>query len=98
MLYNGRTDILFLRMDLGDAEIWNGDMGLLDMGAEYHCYCSDITCSYPVNGRFTPEQRVVQREPAAQLHASIRAKSGHSKLRAERRSFSMNLSVEESET
>lgn len=23
-------DILFLRMDLGDAEIWNGDMGLLD--------------------------------------------------------------------
>ncbi|MBU2033993.1 MAG: pyridoxamine 5'-phosphate oxidase family protein [Alphaproteobacteria bacterium] len=27
----GKTDpdILFLRMDLGDAEIWNGDMGLL---------------------------------------------------------------------
>lgn len=23
-------DILFLRMDLGQAEIWNGDMGLLD--------------------------------------------------------------------
>ncbi len=23
-------DILFLRMDLGDAEIWNGDLGLLD--------------------------------------------------------------------
>ena len=24
-------DVLFLRMDLGDAEIWNGDMGLLDV-------------------------------------------------------------------
>ncbi|WP_336986605.1 pyridoxamine 5'-phosphate oxidase family protein [Altererythrobacter aquiaggeris] len=24
-------DILFLRMDLGDAEIWNGDMGLLNV-------------------------------------------------------------------
>ena len=24
-------DILFLRMDLGDAEIWNGDMGVLDV-------------------------------------------------------------------
>ena len=35
---------------------------------------------------------MVQREPAAQLHASIRAKSGHSKLRAERRSFSMSCS------
>ena len=23
------------------------DLALLDMGAEYHCYCSDITCSMP---------------------------------------------------
>ncbi|WP_197470403.1 pyridoxamine 5'-phosphate oxidase family protein, partial [Erythrobacter sp. HI0019] len=30
--YEGGKDdpnILFLRMDLGDAEIWNGDLGLL---------------------------------------------------------------------
>ncbi|HAL89100.1 MAG TPA: general stress protein, partial [Erythrobacter sp.] len=28
----GKTDpdILFLRMDLGDAEIWDGDIGLLN--------------------------------------------------------------------
>lgn len=32
---------------------------LMDMGAEYQCYCSDITCSYPANGRFTPAQRMV---------------------------------------
>ena len=32
---------------------------LLDMGAEYHCYTSDITCSYPVSGTFTAEQRLV---------------------------------------
>ena len=36
-----------------------GDMALLDMGAEYHCYASDITCSYPVDGTFTPDQRAV---------------------------------------
>ena len=29
------------------------------MGAEYNCYCSDITCSYPVNGTFTPDQAMV---------------------------------------
>uniref|UniRef100_A0A7S1UG11 Peptidase M24 domain-containing protein n=2 Tax=Phaeomonas parva TaxID=124430 RepID=A0A7S1UG11_9STRA len=29
------------------------------MGAEYHCYASDITCSYPVSGRFSPRQRFV---------------------------------------
>uniref|UniRef100_A0A7S0C9N3 Peptidase M24 domain-containing protein n=1 Tax=Proboscia inermis TaxID=420281 RepID=A0A7S0C9N3_9STRA len=29
------------------------------MGAEYHCYASDITCSFPVNGSFTPNQRMI---------------------------------------
>mmetsp|Transcript_28697 Transcript_28697/g.39646 ORF Transcript_28697/g.39646 Transcript_28697/m.39646 type:complete len:523 (-) Transcript_28697:154-1722(-) len=37
----------------------DGDMALLDMGAEYACFCSDITCSFPVNGIFTPDQRMV---------------------------------------
>lgn len=37
----------------------DGDMGLFDMGAEYHCYCSDITCSFPVNGVFSPDQRKI---------------------------------------
>ncbi|KAL2930245.1 Xaa-Pro dipeptidase, partial [Bienertia sinuspersici] len=46
----------------------DGDMALLDMGAEYHYYGSDITCSFPVfeedtsiwidvNGKFTDDQR-----------------------------------------
>ena len=26
------------------------------MGGEYYCYASDITCSFPVNGRFSPDQ------------------------------------------
>ena len=30
-----------------------------DSGAEYHGYASDVTCSYPVNGRFTADQRMV---------------------------------------
>merc|ERR1711991_433352 len=40
-----------------DRPIKDGQIGLLDMGAEYSCYCSDITCSYPVNGRFTQDQK-----------------------------------------
>mmetsp|Transcript_15388 Transcript_15388/g.39688 ORF Transcript_15388/g.39688 Transcript_15388/m.39688 type:complete len:543 (+) Transcript_15388:96-1724(+) len=35
------------------------DIALLDMGAEYHCYCSDITCSFPVSGKFDDRQRMV---------------------------------------
>ena len=32
---------------------------LFDMGAEYYHFCSDITCSWPVNGKFTPNQKLV---------------------------------------
>nr|AKF43202.1 metallopeptidase M24 family protein [Pelargonium australe] len=37
----------------------DGDMALLDMGAEYHFYGSDITCSFPVNGKFTNDQALI---------------------------------------
>ena len=30
---------------------------LFDFGGEYYCFTSDITCSFPVNGKFTKEQR-----------------------------------------
>ncbi|KAG7242585.1 hypothetical protein INR49_020298, partial [Caranx melampygus] len=32
---------------------------LFDMGGEYYCYSSDITCSFPANGKFTPDQRAI---------------------------------------
>jgi len=31
----------------------------MDMGAEYFCYGSDVTCSYPSNGKFTERQKIV---------------------------------------
>ncbi|EPS63231.1 hypothetical protein M569_11556, partial [Genlisea aurea] len=42
-----------------DRTLESGDMALLDMGAEYHFYGSDITCSFPVNGKFTENQSLV---------------------------------------
>jgi Xaa-Pro dipeptidase len=38
-------------------QITDGDMCLFDMGGEYYCYTSDITCSFPANGKFTEDQR-----------------------------------------
>ena len=32
---------------------------LFDMGGEYCCYASDITCSFPANGKFTEDQKIV---------------------------------------
>uniref|UniRef100_H2ZPY3 Xaa-Pro dipeptidase n=1 Tax=Ciona savignyi TaxID=51511 RepID=H2ZPY3_CIOSA len=42
-----------------DRLIADGDMCLFDMGGEYYCYASDITCSYPVNGKFTDDQKAI---------------------------------------
>lgn len=42
-----------------DLTIGENDMLLLDMGGEYHCYTSDITCSFPANGKFSDDQRMV---------------------------------------
>lgn len=42
-----------------DKTINKGDMCLFDLGAEYHCYASDITCSFPVSGKFTSDQRAI---------------------------------------
>ena len=42
-----------------NAEMKDGDLLLIDAGCELDYYASDITRTFPVNGRFTPEQRAV---------------------------------------
>nr|AKF43199.1 metallopeptidase M24 family protein [Melianthus villosus] len=42
-----------------DRTFEDGEMALLDMGAEYNFYGSDITCSFPVNGKFTSDQLLI---------------------------------------
>ena len=40
-----------------DGELRDGDLLLVDAGAEYKGYASDITRTFPINGRYTPAQR-----------------------------------------
>jgi Xaa-Pro aminopeptidase len=42
-----------------DAELRDGDLVLIDAGAEYKGYASDITRTFPVNGRYTRAQREI---------------------------------------
>src|SRR4030095_15155346 len=40
-----------------DGELLDGELLLVDAGAEYKGYASDITRTFPINGRFTKPQR-----------------------------------------
>jgi Xaa-Pro aminopeptidase len=42
-----------------ERPLQDGELILMDMGAEFAHYAADITRTFPVNGRFTPEQRKI---------------------------------------
>ena len=42
-----------------NCELKDGDLVLIDAGAEYQHYAADITRTFPVNGKFSPEQRAL---------------------------------------
>ena len=59
------------------AQARDGDLVLLDAGAEYRGYAADITRTFPVNGRFSPAQRALHDlVGAAQAAALARAQPG----------------------
>jgi Xaa-Pro aminopeptidase len=49
----------------------DGDLLLIDAGCEHEYYASDITRTFPVNGRFTREQRAVYEVVLAAQHAAF---------------------------
>lgn len=48
-----------LHYNTNRRKIAPGDLVLMDCGAEYHGYTADITRTFPINGRFSPEQRAL---------------------------------------
>jgi Xaa-Pro aminopeptidase len=45
-----------LHYDRNDRRMKDGDILILDVGAQYHHYAADITRTIPVSGKFSPEQ------------------------------------------
>lgn len=55
------------------ATLRDGDLVLIDAGAEYDCYAADITRTFPVGGRFSPEQRALYQLVLKAQQAAIKA-------------------------
>jgi Xaa-Pro aminopeptidase len=58
-IVGGGANGCILHYRANNAPLRDGDLLLIDAGAEYQCYASDITRTFPVNGRFSREQRLV---------------------------------------
>ena len=62
-----------------DKELKDGDLVLIDAAAEYQLYASDITRTFPINGKFSPEQKALyQVVLKAQLAAIDAVRVGNS--------------------
>jgi Xaa-Pro aminopeptidase len=55
----GGANACILHYSQNDRPLRKGELLLVDAGCEVECYASDITRTWPVNGRYTPEQRAV---------------------------------------
>jgi Xaa-Pro aminopeptidase len=50
---------IFLHWEKNDRQMKDGEVVLNDSGAEYAGYAADVTRTYPVSGRFSPEQKAI---------------------------------------
>jgi Xaa-Pro aminopeptidase len=69
----GGANACVLHYRAGDAKIVSGDLVLIDAGCELHGYASDITRTFPANGKFTAPQREIYEIVLASQEAAIAA-------------------------
>ena len=58
-IVGGGANACVLHYRANNAPLRDGDLLLVDAGAEFQCYASDITRTWPVNGRYSAPQRAL---------------------------------------
>ena len=58
-IVGGGNNSCILHYVENNAELQDGDLVLVDAGCEYQYYASDVTRTFPVNGKFSPEQKEI---------------------------------------
>lgn len=83
-----------MHYDKNDRLMKDGDMILFDLGAEWGYYAADVSRTYPVNGRFTEQQKTLYNIVLKGLESAIAAaKPGQPK--EELQTLSKNVMAEE---
>ncbi|TDR29019.1 aminopeptidase P N-terminal domain-containing protein [Hydromonas duriensis] len=67
----GGANACILHYRAGSALLNDGDLCLIDAGAEYGLYAGDITRTFPINGKFTAAQRAVYEVVLSAQEAAI---------------------------
>ena len=70
-IVGGGANACVLHYRANNAPLNDGDLLLIDAGAEYQCYASDMTRTFPVGGRYSPEQRALYDIVLAAQRAAI---------------------------
>ena len=70
-IVGGGANACVLHYRANNARLRDGDLLLIDAGAEYACYASDITRTFPVSGRFSADQRALYEVVLAAQDAAI---------------------------
>jgi len=77
-IVGGGANACVLHYTENTDKLSDGDLVLIDAGCEYQGYAADITRTFPVNGRFSPEQKALyDLALKAQLAAIKKIKPGN---------------------
>jgi len=67
----GGANATILHYNENDAELEDGALLLVDAGAEWEYYATDVTRTFPVGGVFSPEQRAIYEAVLAAQAAAV---------------------------
>lgn len=72
-IVGGGENACILHYVENDKALKSGDLVLIDAACEYEFYASDITRTFPVNGKFSPEQKALYEIVLSAQYAAVDA-------------------------
>ncbi|MFW1777385.1 Xaa-Pro aminopeptidase [Acinetobacter baumannii] len=72
-IVGGGANACILHYVENNQALKDGDLVLIDAACEYEFYASDITRTFPINGKFSPEQKALYEVVLASQYAAIDA-------------------------